>query len=69
MARFWNDTLVRYGCATLVIGCGPLAIWMLIDPKANPILPGILAALSFWPGVLMLGVGSVRTLVRGHGTK
>lgn len=59
-----KERLVRAGLVTLIFGTGPLAVAMLIDPKANPIGLGILAMLSFWPGVLMVLVGIVTVIVR-----
>ena len=51
----------------LVIGCGPLlaillASWLglLADPNPNPISAGLLAAVSFWPGAIMVVVGWLR---------
>ncbi len=68
LSNAWNDRLVRSGIATLVVGCGPLAACLLIDPKANPILPGMLAGVTFWPGAIMLIVGAVRSLSKAKTT-
>jgi hypothetical protein len=62
-----GSRLMRWGIATLAIGCGPLlaimlASWLglLSDPDPNPIGPGLLAAVSFWPGVIMVVIGWLR---------
>ena len=59
-----TEKLVRAGLVTIVFGTGPLAVNMILDPKANPIGLGILAMLSFWPGILMLLVGLVSVIAR-----
>jgi hypothetical protein len=48
----------------LVFGTGPLvfiivaaAVGLWPDPNPNPIGPGLLAFLTFWPGVICLVVG------------
>lgn len=59
-----TEKLVRAGLVTIVFGTGPLVVNMILDPKANPIGLGILAMLSFWPGILMLLVGLVSVIAR-----
>ncbi len=56
------------GIATLVLGTGPLlliiaaaALGLTDDPDPNPIGPGILAALTFWPAALMILAGLRRS--------
>jgi hypothetical protein len=60
---------VQAGLALLVLGTGPLLTIILAaqvglwpDPEPNPIGPGILAFLTFWPGVICLvgGIARVR---------
>jgi hypothetical protein len=55
---------VRIGLGLLVLGSGPL--WAIIllaalgwwpDPNPNPIGPGLLFFLTFWPAIICLGVG------------
>lgn len=55
------------GIALLVLGSGPLVAILLVskvgitsDPDPNPVGPGILAMLTFWPGVILAGIGAVR---------
>jgi hypothetical protein len=58
---------VKLGLALLVFGVGPLVAIVLLaavglwpDPNPNPIGPGLLACVSFWPGLISLIVGAVR---------
>jgi len=62
-----RSRLLGWGIATLVIGCGPLLailvaarIGLLADPDPNPIGPGLLAGISFWPGMAMVVIGWFR---------
>jgi hypothetical protein len=62
---------VQAGVALLVLGTGPLVAIILAakagiwpDPDPNPIGPGILAFLTFWPGVICLVAGLARVWVR-----
>jgi hypothetical protein len=65
--NYLESRLVRTGLVIVGVGCGPLLLIILAaavglwpDPNPNPVGPGLLAALSFWPGVGCLGVGFVR---------
>ena len=67
MRDYLQSGLVRIGLAELVVGTGPLlfiiiaaAIGLWPDPNPNPVGPGILAGLTFWPGVICLALGIVR---------
>ena len=71
MRDYIHSKLVLVGLGLLIFGSGPLlgiialaelGLWP--DPDPNPIGPGLLAALTFWPGVICLGVGIMR--VRRH---
>ena len=55
------------GVAVLVLGTGPLLLLILAaalgltdDPNPNPIGPGLLAFVSFWPGVVLTIIGLVQ---------
>jgi len=57
------------GLVLLCVGTGPLLIVILAaqlgltrDPNPNPVGFGILALFTFWPSVLLIVVGIVRTL-------
>ena len=62
--RFRLRPLAWVGLGTLVLGTGPLVVVMLAakagllrDPNPNPVGFGILALLTFWPGVILSVVG------------
>jgi hypothetical protein len=53
----------------LVLGSGPLlaiiaaaSMGLTKDPNPNPIGPGLLAALTFWPSIIMIIVAQSRFL-------
>ena len=69
MKQYFASRRVKIGIALLVFGSGPLlfiliaaAVGLWPDPNPNPIGPGMLAFLTFWPGVLSLitGIQKVR---------
>lgn len=67
MREYLKSTLVRIGLIGLVLGSGPLLAiiaaaktGLLSDPNPNPVGPGILAGLTFWPAVICVLVGVVR---------
>ena len=64
MSDYLHSKLVLVGLGLLIFGSGPLlgiialaelGLWP--DPDPNPIGPGLLAALTFWPGIICLAVG------------
>lgn len=62
----WARWGIMWGSlALLIMGSGPLAIFMIVDPPANPVGPGILAMFTFWPALFGfiggLAWGSYRT--------
>ena len=63
-ARFRLRPLAWVGLGVLVLGTGPLVVTLLAarsgllaDPNPNPVGFGMLAFLSFWPGVLLFVIG------------
>ena len=63
--RFRDSNLVRVGVAGLVLGTGPLLLAVAIahlqgEPNPNPIGPGILAGVTFWPSLICLIVGVLK---------
>jgi hypothetical protein len=67
MREYLGSKLVRIGLALLILGSAPL--WGIIlaaklglwpDPNPNPIGPGLLFVVTFWPAVLLIGVGVAR---------
>jgi hypothetical protein len=60
-----------FGLALFVIGTGPLLIVILLstlgllaDPNPNPVGLGILAAITFWPSILMMLISYARAVMR-----
>jgi hypothetical protein len=67
MREYLRSRLVKVGLALLILGTGPLlfiiiaaAVGLWPDPDPNPIGPGFLAFLTFWPGVFCLVTGITR---------
>jgi hypothetical protein len=65
MDLFW------IGLALFVFGTGPLltiilaaSLGLLSDPNPNPIGPGMLAGITFWPAVILITWGLVASIVR-----
>ncbi len=67
--EYLRSTMVRVGLGLLIVGSAPLlaiivaaelGLWP--DPNPNPIGPGLLFFVTFWPAVicLVVGVGRVR---------
>jgi len=55
-----------FGLALLIVGTGPLlaVIGFSRDPNPNPIGPGLLAFVTFWPSVILMVVGWRRSIGR-----
>lgn len=67
MRRYLSERWFKTGSILLVLGSGPLrtivllaAIGLWPDPNPNPIGPGLLFFFTFWPAVILMGVGVVR---------
>jgi hypothetical protein len=64
MKRYLRAWFVRIGIILLVVGSGPLVGFLTYaklgfyhDPNPNPVYLGILAWLTFWPGILLIVFG------------
>jgi hypothetical protein len=71
---YLRSKMVRAGLGLFVLGCGPLlfigvaaALGLWPDPNPNPIGPGILAFLTFWPSVICVAFGVFRVWSRRRG--
>jgi hypothetical protein len=61
----------QVGVALVVFGWGPLVLIILLaaiglwpDPNPNPVGPGLLFFVTFFPALICLGVGAVRARQR-----
>lgn len=64
MKEYLENRLVKIGLILLLLGSGPLLgiimfaqLGLSSDPNPNPVGPGMLAGLTFWPAVICLGRG------------
>jgi hypothetical protein len=71
MKGYLAEWQFKTGLALLLLGNGPLVgiivlakigIWP--DPDPNPIGPGLLSFVTFWPAVILLGAGVKRARAR-----
>ncbi len=73
MKRYLRSRLVRAGVVLLLLGTGPLVGFITYaklgfyhDPNPNPVYLGILAWLTFWPSVFLIGFGMLRASRTAH---
>lgn len=74
MLPFLSDKLFRIGAAVVIIGSAPLLTILLLakvglwpDPNPNPVGPGLLVFVTFWPGVILMAAGIFRSAIRRPG--
>lgn len=65
--QYLESTWVKIGTGLLVVGSGPLVLVMLAaalgvtqHSNPNPVVPGVLAGLTFWPSIAMIAFGMWR---------
>ena len=70
-AEYLRSKMVRVGLGLFIFGCGPLlfiiaaaSLGLWPDPNPNPVGPGILAFLTFWPSVICMALGGLRVWSR-----
>ena len=71
MKDYFSNWLFTVGFAVLALGSSPLLAIILLakigvwpDPDPNPIGPGLLTFITFWPGVLLMFIGARRVQTR-----
>ena len=71
MRAYLQSRLVKIGLGLLIFGTGPLVLIVVAatfglwpDPNPNPIGPGLLSFLTFWPAIICIVIGVIR--VRGR---
>jgi hypothetical protein len=67
MKEYFSNWIFAVGFAVLVLGSAPLFTIILLakiglwpDHDPNPIGPGLLTFVTFWPGVLLMFIGTRR---------
>lgn len=67
MRDYLQSGWVKTGVGLLVVGAAPLVVVLLAaavglssDPNPNPIGPGLLFFLTFWPAIVCIAVGVIR---------
>lgn len=71
MRDYLRSRLVKVGLGLLIFGTGPLvfiiaaaALGLWPDPNPNPIGPGLLSFLTFWPAIICIVIGVTRVRSR-----
>jgi hypothetical protein len=68
---YLKSAWVRIGLVVFFLGSGPLlfiiaaaAVGLWPDPNPNPVGPGILCGLTFWPAIICVVIGVLRVRSR-----
>ena len=74
MLPFLSDRLFLIGAAVVILGSLPLLAILFLakvglwpDPNPNPVGPGLLVFVTFWPGVILMAAGIFRSAIRRGG--
>jgi hypothetical protein len=69
MNRLFANRLFKIGFWLFVIGSGPLLAILVLagiglwpDPNPNPLGPGLLAFVTFWPSLTCMIIGAVQAI-------
>lgn len=68
MNPLFNSRFFKIGFWLFVAGCGPLlllgllsVLGLLSDPDPNPVGLGLLFFFTFWPAVVLMGIGVIQS--------
>lgn len=68
-ALMWMGVnLLLFGSGPLISICVAAALGLTRDPNPHPVGPGLLALLTFWPGVGLIVAGAISTARRRRQT-
>jgi hypothetical protein len=72
MKDLLKSRLFLAGLITLIVGASPLLLYILYEyvtgrTGGNPVGLGLLFFVSFWPAVIMMGLGALSALRRRGG--
>ncbi|OGR62806.1 MAG: hypothetical protein A2X31_06765 [Elusimicrobia bacterium GWB2_63_22] len=72
LKKLRGSKLFLAGAALLVVGSAPLLLYLLYEfvtgrTGGNPIGLGLLLFVSFWPAVILMGIGAFSALLRRNG--
>ena len=69
--KFWQSKCFVTGALFVLLGSGPLLLVIVLaslgltkDPNPKPVGFGILAFLTFWPGIILMLVGLLKSVRR-----
>lgn len=67
MKKYLRNRCFKIGFWLLILGAAPLcsiillaAVGLWSDPDPNPIGPGLLFFVTFWPAVICMGIGALQ---------
>ena len=73
MRSYLHSLWVKVGLGLLIVGAAPLlfsiaaaALGLWPDPNPNPIGPGLLFFVTFWPTIICIVVGVIRVRNRNR---